>query len=69
MKTTLPPQLSDVQLLLLIVLLLWSVAIKGVALYRAGALKSKGWFVVLFLINTVGLLDLYYLLVASKKAK
>jgi hypothetical protein len=44
-----------------VVISLWSVVWKGVALYRAGVLRDKGWFVALFLINTVGILEILYL--------
>lgn len=44
-----------------IVVALWSVVWKGVALYRAGSLRDKGWFIALFLINTAGILEILYL--------
>ena len=44
-----------------VIISLWTVIWKGVALYRAGALRDKGWFVALFLINTVGILEILYL--------
>lgn len=46
---------------------LWTLVIKGLALYRAGSLKQKGWFIALLLINTVGILELVYLLGVSKR--
>jgi len=67
MKTSLPPQFSDYEILLFVVIAIWSLAIKGFALYRAGSLQDRGWFIALFLLNTAGILELYYLLVASKK--
>ena len=44
-----------------IVVALWSVVWKGFALYRAGSLRDKGWFIALFLINTAGILEILYL--------
>lgn len=44
-----------------VVVALWSVVWKGFALYRAGSLRDKGWFVALFLINTAGILEILYL--------
>lgn len=40
---------------------LWSAVWKMVALYTAGKKKHKGWFVALFVINTVGVLEIIYL--------
>lgn len=42
---------------------------KGVALWRAGALKDKWWFIALFIINTFGVLEIFYLLHWSKRKK
>ena len=50
-----------------IVLLIWSFIWKGFALYRAGANRSPVWFVVLLVVNTVGILDILYLFVWGKK--
>jgi len=41
--------------------------LKGCALYRAARKQSKGWFWVLLLLNTLGILPLLYL-IFSKKA-
>ncbi len=43
----------------------WSMAWKGLALWKAAGRKEKVWFVVLFVINTVGILEILYLLVFS----
>lgn len=50
-------------------LVLWSAIWKGFALYRAGSLKSVPWFVVLFVLNTAGILEILYLFVFSKRKK
>lgn len=42
-------------------LTLWSALWKAVALYTAGKRSQKGWFVALFFINTVGVLEILYL--------
>jgi methionyl-tRNA synthetase len=51
----------------ILALALWSAVWKGFALYRAGSLKSVPWFVVLFILNTAGILEILYLFVFSKK--
>ena len=45
----------------LIVLVLWSVVWKGLALWRAAKRGEKIWFVVFLLVNTAGILEIVYL--------
>ncbi len=52
----------------LAILVIWSLAWKGLALWRAAHLGSKIWFVVLLVVNTVGILEILYLYVFSKKS-
>jgi uncharacterized membrane protein YadS len=54
---------------LIIILGLWSAVWKGFALYKAGANKSVPWFVVLFILNTLGILEILYIFVFSKNSK
>jgi methionyl-tRNA synthetase len=40
----------------------WSLVWKGLALWRAGAVRrDKRWFIALLIINTVGILEIIYL--------
>lgn len=41
--------------------------LKGCALYRAARNESDGWFWVLLLINTLGILPLLYLIFSKKE--
>ena len=54
--------------LVLIAVIIWSMVWKALALWRAARLGSKGWFVALFLINTMGILEIIYLYVITKDA-
>ena len=45
----------------IVLLIVWSGIWKGIALYRAGFNRQKAWFVVMFLLNTVGILEIIYL--------
>jgi len=47
--------------------LLWTLPWKGVALWKAARNKHKGWFIVLFLVNTLAILEILYIFVFSKK--
>jgi len=54
-------------ILLIVLLSLWSLPWKGVALWRAARQSDKAWFIALLLIQTIGILDILYLFVFSKK--
>ncbi len=51
----------------LILLLLFVLIVKGLALYKAARLKEKVWFWVLLIVNTVGILPLIYLYLRRNK--
>jgi len=45
----------------------WSMAWKGVALWRAGRNAHLVWFIVLFIVNTLGILEIIYIFAFSRK--
>jgi methionyl-tRNA synthetase len=47
---------------LMLVALVWSVIWKGLALWHSARNMQKVWFVVLLVVNTVGILEIIYLL-------
>lgn len=47
--------------------LAWSMTWKGVALWRAGRNRDLVWFVVLFLVNTLGILEIIYIFAFSRR--
>lgn len=51
------------------VFLLWSLVWKGLALWKAGRNNQLGWFVALLVVNTLGLLEIFYLLVYHYKPR
>jgi len=53
--------------LLAILVAVWIIVWKGLALWKAARSGSKVWFVVLLLVNTLGILDILYIYVFSKK--
>jgi methionyl-tRNA synthetase len=54
----------------LIVLLSWSLVWKGLALWRAARRGENAWFIILLLLNTVGILEIiYYFLIAKTDKK
>jgi hypothetical protein len=50
-------------------ILAWTLLWKGLALYRAGANRSPGWFVVLLVLNTLGILEILYFFIFSRGRK
>jgi hypothetical protein len=52
--------------LLLIVLVLWILFWKGLALWHAGRRGQGWWFVILLILNTAGILDIIYLFAVCK---
>ncbi len=49
-----------------VLLNIWTLVWKGLALWKAGQLKQKVWFVLLLVINTMGLLEIAYVFFLSK---
>ncbi len=49
-------------------LLLWSLAWKGWALWLAARRGEMVWFVVLLVVNTFGLLDIFYIFAVAKRS-
>jgi hypothetical protein len=49
------------------IIILWSLAWKGVALWKAARNNEKYWYIALLIINTVGLLEIVYIFFSDKK--
>jgi hypothetical protein len=47
--------------------LVWSLVWKGLALWKAARHEQKWWFGAILVINTIGILEILYLFVFSKK--
>ena len=60
--------LSNEQLVLIIAIIIWDITWKGFALWKAARNESKGWFVALLLVNSVGVLPIIYLLLKKPTA-
>jgi hypothetical protein len=48
-------------------LLVWEMAWKGLALWRAGRNNQPGWFIALLVINSAGLLPMVYLWLSGRQ--
>jgi hypothetical protein len=47
--------------------ILWTLLWKGLALWRAARNGQKAWYIALLLINTLGILEIVYILYFSQK--
>ena len=47
---------------LIVVLALWTVILKGYALWSAARNTQKWWFIVLLVVNTLGIREIIYLI-------
>jgi|SRR3989344_5582036 len=53
-------------MLLASLIMIWSLLWKGLALWKSARLKQPVWFVLLLVINTLGILEILYIFVFSK---
>ena len=51
------------------VLMIWSFVWKGIALWRAAQSGDKRWFVVLLLVNSLGILEIIYIYAVLPRRK
>jgi hypothetical protein len=52
---------------IIILLAIWEMIWKGIALWRAGKKQQLTWFVFIFIFNTAGILPIIYLILNKKK--
>jgi len=58
-----------IPLLLLVVIIIWEVVWKLIAMWKASKNNSIAWFVILAVVNTVGILPILYAFIFSKIGK
>ena len=54
---------------ILLILIAWETAWKGIALWKCGRNNQLAWFVIVLIFNTIGILPIVYLLFFQKKPK
>ena len=62
-------KLTNVSPLLIALAAIWSLVWKGLALWKSAGLRQKYWFIILLIVNTLGILDIIYLFFVSRKYK
>jgi len=61
--------ISNGFMVFIIILVLWSLVWKGIALWKAAKNDQTAWYVVMLIVNTVGILEILYIYIFSKKKK
>ena len=51
----------------LIIVIIWDLIWKGIAMWKAGRNNQKKWFIALLILNTVGILPILYISFFQKK--
>lgn len=51
----------------IILIFLWQLAWKGVALWRAAKLGQKNWFIAMLVVSSIGILEIIYLFAFAKE--
>ncbi len=60
-------KISSIHPIMQYVLLVWSIAWKGLALWNASKNNQRNWFIAILVINTIGILEIVYLFRFAKK--
>ena len=63
------PYLAGLLWLAIFLALVWEMAWKGIALWRAGRNGHLGWFIALFIVNTMGILPIIYIFAFSRRGE
>lgn len=56
-------------IMLLPLIIVWTLVWKGLALWKSARNGNKAWFVILLIVNTMGILEILYLYVFGKEKK
>jgi len=54
---------------IIIIAIIWSIFWKGLALWKSAQRGDAIWFIIFLIINTLGILEILYLYIFSKKNK
>jgi len=56
------PELAVILIPLVFIIVLWTIVLKGYAMWYAARGGQKKWFIALLIINTFGILEIIYLI-------
>lgn len=52
---------------IIVLFLLWTIPWKGAAMWRSARRGHAGWFLIFLVVNTLGILEILYLFIFSRK--
>jgi methionyl-tRNA synthetase len=53
--------------IVMVLLMLWTIPWKAVALWKSARNNDLAWFIILMIVNTLGVLEILYIFLFSKK--
>ncbi len=56
-------------LVILVIISIWTIIWKGLALWKSARKEHLAWFIVLLIVNTIGILEILYIYLFSKMGK
>jgi hypothetical protein len=62
-------QTNPQYMFLILILILWELVWKGIALWKAAKESQKYWFIAILILNTVGILPILYIFLFKKGRK
>jgi len=60
---------TNVAIAIVVVIAIWSLVWKGIALWKSSRKNQLAWFIVLLVVNTIGILEILYIYVFSEMGK
>ena len=60
---------SSVGIVVLVLVMIWSMVWKGLALWRAARNGDNAWYIVMLILNTAGILEIIYYFAVGNKTK
>ncbi len=55
--------------LLIVILILWSLAWAGIALWKSARRGDKAWFIIFLIVHTLGILEIIYIFFVTDDGK
>ncbi|MEM2956339.1 MAG: DUF5652 family protein [Candidatus Pacearchaeota archaeon] len=63
------PSIEIIPSWLLIMAIIWTIPWKGIALWKAARNNQKIWFTILLIVNTLGILEMLYIVFWQRKRR
>jgi hypothetical protein len=58
--------LANIPLIFIYIVFIWSIFWKGLTLWKTARYNQRYWFIALLIVNTIGILEIIYLLLFQK---